>query len=200
MPVHVSPGIQGQPVKAYVACDRRDDMGRIPIASPLLQQWQITEYQVARWIARTLELKGKSKKDKEPGTIHIGNAQGKKKSGSLEWVGQTPISLKASGHFLPLIEVIYFKGNHLQIDQAAIIKMVDRLPPSETPGRYQPSEVKREARKLDTQTRHKDWQKAYRKLKREHPNKSDNWCALQIDRMPIGKGFQSETIRKNMKK
>ncbi len=39
---------------------------------------------VAQWIARTLELKGKPKKDKKSGTIHIGNFQGRKKIALLE--------------------------------------------------------------------------------------------------------------------
>lgn len=219
MPVHVSPAMQGQPsqtgediihnrtytpeghpVKAYVACDRRDDMGRIPIPHEMLQQWQITETQVARWLVRILELKGKPNKNKESGSIEIGHVQGKKKLGLLEWVTGSPVSLQASGHSLPLIEAVYFQGKKLQVDKNAIIKIVDRPPPPETKSGYQPSDVRREARKLKTQARNKDWYKIYLQLKREHPEMSDNWCALQIAKMPIGKGFSSETIRKNMKK
>lgn len=196
MPVHVSPAVRGQPVRAFVACIIRDDMGRIPIPLNYLQQWQVTENQVTRWIADSLGLKGKPKKDKKSGTIHIGNVQGKKKMGLLEWVGQAPVSLKVSGGLLPLIEVVHLESDKLQIDQAAIINMVNRPPSSD---RYEPSIAKREANKLKTQARHKGWQKAYRKLKRKNPGRSDNWCALQIARMSIGKGFQSETIRKNLK-
>lgn len=75
--------------------------------------------------------------------------------------------------------------------------MIDRPLSS---NQYKPSIARREVNKLDTQTRHKGWQKAYRELKRKNPNKSDNWCALQIAKMPIGKGKSQETIRKNMKK
>ena len=197
MPVHVSPAVRGKPVRAFVACVIRDDMGRIPIPLNYLQQWQVTESQVAGWIADSLELKGKPKRDRKSGTIHIGNVQGKKKMGLLEWVSQSPVSLKASGDFLPLIEVVYLEGDQLQIDQAAIINMVDRPPPSD---RYEPSIAKREANKLDTQARHIRWQKAYRELKRKNSERSDNWCSIQISRMDIAEGRKQETIRKEMKK
>lgn len=196
MPVHVSPVVQGNSIRTFVFCQQRDDMGRIPISLELCQQWQITGNQVAQWIARELSIRGKPKRDKKTNNILIGDVQGKKKTGSLELVCTEPTSLKASGHSLPLIEIIYFKDNQLQIDQVAIINLLDRPPPSD---RYNSSIAKREARKLDTQARYKGWQKVYRELKRKHTGRSDNWCAHQIARKPIGKGFSSETIRKNMK-
>lgn len=197
MPVHVSPAMQGLAVNAYVACDRRDDMGRIPIPPEMLQQWQITESQVAQWVARELGLRGKPKKDKTTQIIQVGDVQGKKKFGKLEMVSMEPVSLRASGHLLSFKEVVFLDGNQLGIDNQAIMNVVDRPPPSD---RYKPSITRREARKLDTLARHKGWQKAYRDLKRNKQGKSDNWCAQQIARMPIGKDFSSETIRKNMKK
>lgn len=197
MPVHVSPAMQGQPVRAYVACDRREDMGRIPIPSEMFQQWQVTENQVAQWLARELGFRGKPKKDKTTRIIQIGEVQGKKQSGKLELVNMEPISLKTSGHSLPLIEAVYFQGNELQVNKKAIVKNIDRPPPTD---RYKPSIARREAGKLNTVARNKNWHKIYLKLKRDHPEKSDNWCALQIAKMPKYKSSNSETIRRNMKK
>ena len=62
------------------------------------------------------------------------------------------------------------------------------------------SQVRREARKLDTQERHKTLQKAYRTLKREKPGMSDVWYSQQIARSDLGGGLRPGTIRKNMKK
>lgn len=200
MPVHVPPAMQGKPVKAYVACDRRDDMGRIPIPPEMLQQWQVTENQMAQWMARELGLKGKPKKDKITQTVQIGDIQGKKQSGRLELVSKESISLQASSHSLPLVEAVYFQGEELQVDKNAIIKIIDRPPPSEKKGRYKPSDVRREARKLKTQARNKLLKKIYLELKRKHPDKSDNWCALKISNMSEFKKLKSETIRKNMKR
>ena len=60
--------------------------------------------------------------------------------------------------------------------------------------------VKREARKLDTQARHNAWRKEYRKLKKSNPDMSDVWCSRQIAKMGIAKGCSAETIRKIIKK
>jgi hypothetical protein len=56
--------------------------------------------------------------------------------------------------------------------------------------------VKREARKLDTQARYNAWRKEYRKLKKSNPEMSDVWCSRQIAKMAIAKGCSAETIRK----
>jgi hypothetical protein len=196
MPVHVYPSVKDKPTRIVVACDQRDDMGLIPIPADNLQQWQITENQVVRWIAHSLGLKGKPKKDKKSGSTHIGNVQGKKNIGLLEWIVQKPVSLKVSGHTLALIEVIYFKSNQLLVDNAAIINMVDMSPTE----RYEPSIVRQEASKLNTQAKHKGLQKAYRKLKKENPGESGEWYSFEISKKDIGKGFQPETIRKIMKR
>jgi hypothetical protein len=42
------------------------------------------------------------------------------------------------------------------------------------------------------------WQKAYVKLKRDNPSKSNVWISKQIAKMDIAKACKSETIRKNM--
>lgn len=200
MPVHSYPAKANQPERNFVACDVKDDMGRIPIPPEMLQQWQITENQVAQWLALELGLRGKPKRDKTHQSIQIGDMQGKKQSGRLELESTEPVSLKTLGHSLPLIEAVYFQGKKLQIDTKAIFKMVDRPVASETHGKYQPSNARREARKKDTQDRYKKWNKIYRDLKRKNPEKSDNWCALQIFNMQTKKLYKQETIRKNMKK
>jgi hypothetical protein len=196
MPVHVRKSPKGL-VKAFVTCDKLDYMGPILIPLNDLKQWQITEKQVAEWIGCELGIRSKPKKDKDTGNFLIGNMQGKKRTGPLELVCTEPVSLKASGYFLPLNEVVFFDEDQLTIDWKATFSMVDRPSPS---NRYKPSIARREVNKLDTQTRHKGWQKAYRELKRKNSDRSDNWCALQIAKMPIGKNYSSETIRKNMKK
>jgi hypothetical protein len=197
MPVHSITAKNDQPAKNYVACDQRDDMGRIPIPPDYLQQWQITENQVAQWVGRELSIRGKPKKDKGSGTIRIGYLQGTKRNNTLELSVNEQAFMMASGHSLPLIEVVYLVGNQLEIDQMALLNMVDRPPPSD---RYNPSLARREARKLDTQTRYKGWQKAYRELKKTRRNMSDVWYSQQIEKMDIAEGRDSETIRKEMKK
>jgi len=86
-----------------------------------------------------------------------------------------------------------YKNNQIKRNQS-----LSDCPPH--PDGHKPVNARREVSKLNTQARHKSWQKAYRDLKKENPGMSDNWCAIQITRNQIGKKFSSETIRKNMKK
>ena len=86
-----------------------------------------------------------------------------------------------------------YKKNQIKRNQS----LSDRPPHAEG---HKPVNARREVSKLNTQARHKSWQKAYRDLKKENPGLSDNWCAIQIARIQTGKKFSSETIRKNMKK
>jgi len=65
---------------------------------------------------------------------------------------------------------------------------------------YGRSNSRRDARKLDTQAKYKNWQKAYRELKKGHPNMSDVWYSQRIAKLDVAKGQSAETVRKHMKK
>ena len=199
-PVHVLPARNSQPARAYVACDEPPAMGRVKIHLSRLRQWQVTDAQLARWLAGALGFKGKPERDQASGVFTLGNLQGKKRLVALKFDPAAAASLKVSGHAIPLSEAVNFEGNHPSIDRAAILAMVNLPPVSEAAGHRQSSKARREARKLDTQAMHERWQKAYRVLKRKHRDKSDVWCSLQIAKTenPLGRG--AETIRKHMKK
>lgn len=199
MPVHVLPEANGRPSRAFVACDRRDDMGRVKIPLVRLRQWQVTESQVARWVSGALGLKAKPEHEKTSGAYKLGDLQGNKRVGSLEFDTAKSVSLKSSGHSLPLIEVVYFEGDYPCIDRTAIQGLVDLPPASETANRYKPSAARREARKLDTQVMHKSWKKGYREWKRKRPGMTDVWYSQQVAKMDIAQGRDAETIRKHMK-
>ena len=66
--------------------------------------------------------------------------------------------------------------------------------------RYAPNNARREARKLETQAMYARWQKAFHKLKKQHPNMSDVWHSQRIAKLDIANDRCAETIRKHMKK
>ncbi len=198
MPVHVRQSPKGETL-AFVACDVRDDMGRIPIPLDHLNQWQITPYQVARWIHKALGLKGQPKRDAKAETIRIGTMQGRKESGDLYLTTTNPISFQvASGKPIPFGDVAYMKGQQPALDVSVLKRLVDRSAGAEKQ-EYEPSVVRREARKLKTQERHKSWQKACRELEKEHPEWSGERIAFEISKMEIGKGVEPATILRKMK-
>ncbi len=200
MPVHVLPAHNGQPGRAFVACDRRDDMGRIKIPFEHLQQWQLSQAQLAKWLSLELGFKTKPVGDSSSDVFKLGSLQGKKRLDILELDFADEVLLKTAGHSLPLCETVIFDGDMPKVDRNSVLDMVDLPLPSEPSERYQPSIAKREARKLDTQAMYKSWQKEYRKLKRTKPNQSDVWYSRQIAKMDVALVRDDETIRKHMKK
>lgn len=162
MPVHVLPGRGEQPARAYVACDRRDDMGRVKIAMSQLQQWQITEGQIAQWASRALGLNGKPERGKAGGVFRLGSLQGKLRVGSLEFATAESVCLKTSGHSRLLSEIVKFEGGEPRIDRAAILELVDLPPESESSDRgrkvgNKPTE--RPIQKTDSETGSPEWRK-----------------------------------------
>lgn len=147
MPVHVLPARNQRPARAYVGCDRRDDMGRVKIAMSRLRQWQITAAQVARWVSGALGLKGNPERDQASGVFTLGNLQGKKRVGSLKFDTVDSVSLKVSGHSLALAEVVNFEGDHPRIDRTVILDLTDLAPASESTDCDQRSTARRETRK-----------------------------------------------------
>jgi len=147
IPVHVLPARNGRASRAYVACDRHDHGGRIKIALSRLRQWQITEAQIARWVSGALELKGKPQRDKATGVFTLGTLRGKKQVASLEFDIAAPVSLTASGHSLPLRQVVVCEGNQPGIDRGAIMDLVDLPLASESKDRDEASAKRHEALK-----------------------------------------------------
>lgn len=132
---------------------------------------------------------------------------------------------KDNGHFPPLSAGLFAMSHIEQIeaeddlDPAPVLPISDTGPAQDSVGQiggrpkgplpeavemayhqYTPSVVKREARKLGTLAMYETWKKEYRSLKKKHPDMSDSWCSQKIAKMPIAKGRDAGTIRKNMKK
>ena len=71
---------------------------------------------------------------------------------------------------------------------------------SQRPGKQSTLNLRREARKRKTQAKYASWRRAYSRLVKEHPDKTDVSYAQKICQMKIGNGSSAETIRKHMKK
>jgi hypothetical protein len=132
MPVQFPPAPPGQTAAAFVACETRSEMGKVKIPLARLQQWQLTQTQIARWVSKAINLKGKPEKDATSTTFKLGTVQGKARLVELHLDLNDPVSLKASGHMLPLNEIIFFADGQPGIDQAAVLAMAD-LPPARVP-------------------------------------------------------------------
>lgn len=198
-PVHTLPGQPGNPPRHFIACDETDYMGKIAVRSEQLQQWQISTKQVANWVAKELRLRTPSSHAKVPGELAIGLLLNDKYRCQVALNSVDVLSLKINQVSIPLVDVLYVDDEQLAIDLVAIESLAKQSVLVSSKSEYQPSTVRRDVRKLDTQNMYADWQKAYRQLLKKSPGMSDVWYSQQLAKKPIAKSRDANTIRRHMK-
>lgn len=110
---------------AFVSCDVRSDMGIIDIPTVRLQQWQLTQMQLAIWLNQKLKLKSTPSTNDGESNIKLGAVRSDQKIAELHLDIKHPPSLKVHDHSLPLSEVIYVKDSVVKLDRQAILAMVN---------------------------------------------------------------------------
>lgn len=108
------------------------------------------------------------------------------------------LELVTGQNAVPLSELMRFAAGGYSVDLEAIRQLVDAATTGDS--RYTPSNARREARKLDTQSQYESWQKEYRTLKKRRPDMPDVWYSGQIAKMGIAQRRNANTIRKHMKR
>lgn len=187
--------------RAFIVCDHPEmqgQMGRINVPPVRLQQWQIGAKHLAIVLAELLGFETKPNYQQESASYALGMLKG---SRGRRWVTllTNPLSLEVNQHTVPVNDLLYFERGVLRIDEPRIDALVNAKS-KDTGKTYKPNASKQVARKLATQAMYQDWNDEYLRLKQKNPNKSDSWCSMQIAKMAIAQGKDSETIRKNMKK
>lgn len=195
MPVHVLPNTTRSPA-IFIVCDKRSDINRVTVPAARLAQWQCSADAASIFVADTLGLRRSMQSADIAGRWNIGIASGAKRNQMLCLQADGALALVAGGNALPLADLIEHRDGAYALDGARVRRLVDVATTADN--RYTPSNAKREARKVDTQARYKDWQKAYRTLIKERPNMPETWYAQQIAKQPVAKGRSAGTIKKNM--
>ncbi len=197
MPVHTLAASGGtQP--SFVVCDKRSDINRVVVSAERLTLWRCGTDLVCGFIATSLGLRRGARQADNAGRWEIGIAAGERRSHMLCLQADGMLTLVVGSIKVPMAELIDFQKGKYSIAGAVIRRLVDAATTADD--RYTPSNARREARKQNTQAMYKDWQKAYRDLKKKHPNMSDVWLSRKIAKMDIARDRDPETIRKNMKK
>ena len=201
MPVHVRPAEGNRPARAFISCDKPEDVGRVPVELGRLAQWRITGGMLAGALARLL---GFTKPPQDEGASGkrwiLGLLKGKEHKCAVNLAVENGVTVIVSGHVMPLSEILTLDGGGLSVDRDELLRLVDKPGGQPSAQPYAPSIARRESRKLETQKHYQAWQKALRDLKRKHPEKSDVWCSQQIARTDNPMGRDAETIRKHMRK
>ena len=63
MPVLRVGGDNGRPVRAFIVCDQREDIGRLPVRLEPLQQWTISEQALAVILTNLLSIREKPRRE-----------------------------------------------------------------------------------------------------------------------------------------
>jgi hypothetical protein len=197
MPVHTPRASNGRS-EPFIVCDKRSDINRVAVSAARLSLWRCSAEVVCDFVANILGLRRSRRQKDESGLWEIGIAAGKKRRQMLCLKADGEMILMAGNRSARIAELVAFDNGEFLLDDALIRQLIDSGTMADP--RYTPSDVRREARKLDTQAMYDSWWKAYRELQKRRPGMSDTWYSKQIAKMDIANNRSSETIRKNMKR
>lgn len=194
MPVHTTVGTPS----AFIVCDKRSDINRVSVPPETLTRWQCNADLVSAFVGSSLGLRQSVRQADGMGRWEIGMVFGEKRSQMVCLEANGTVVIVAGDNKILLAELIEFYDGAYVLDTPQVRRLVDAATTSDD--RYTPSNARREARKLETQTMYESWRKTYRALRKERPGRSDVWYSLQIAKMDVARGRDPETIRKQMKK
>ena len=183
-------------VASFIVCDKRDDMSQVRLTADQLQQWRCDVPSVCQFVATSLNLRQSAQQASSDTLVNIGMVRGHKRTQMLALRLQHELDLTAGNSTIPLADLVSFEDGSFAVDVVMVHQMVDTAPPPDP--RHTPTITKREMRKADTQAMYAGWQKAYRKLLKTNPGKSDVWYAQQIAKSDKEHVRNYSTIKKRM--
>ena len=123
MPVEsaITPGGQ---LRAFVMCDKRDDVGRVPVDVDMLEQWGCSPERVADALARLLGIR-RREGDAAAARWTVGVLKGAKHSAHVVLGIGRGMELSIAGHTLALADVLELSDKGLVLDRRALVLCVD---------------------------------------------------------------------------
>jgi len=124
MPVSINPVTNSTPARAFIVCDKRNDIGRVKIAFDRLKNWQLTELLLAQFVAKLFEFTQQLSKDAD--SWRLGMLQGQKHKAPVLLVfdGLAAV-IKVAGHNVSLLEVLLIDDDQCRIDLKKLKGFVD---------------------------------------------------------------------------
>jgi hypothetical protein len=120
MPVHVPPAVD-----AFVVCDKRSDINRVPIEVENLTRWQANGEAIAALLARLLRLRRRSSTLEHAGRWEVGTFKGKMRSSHIVLSANGALKLVLAGHTLALADILSLRGGNLAVSRNSLINRVD---------------------------------------------------------------------------
>ena len=125
MPVQVL-ARQGQPPRAFIVCDKDDDIGRVPLALHRLERWRASDASLADALAAMLGSTQATRLAGETKALRLGVVAGRttRVAVLLRWIDGGAV-LEVAGHVLPLDMALTIRGAALTLDGKTLARCVD---------------------------------------------------------------------------
>ncbi len=125
MPVQVLTK-QGQPPRAFIACDKDDDIGRVPVALRRLDRWRASDTSLADALANLLGSTEATRLMGDVKALRLGVVAGRTTRAAvlLRWQDGGAV-LEVAGHVLPLDLALTIKDAALNLDGMTLVRCVD---------------------------------------------------------------------------
>lgn len=125
MPVHFISNAAGHS-QAFIVCDKRDDVSRVPIPLESLDQWQASGDALADMLAELLGLRRSGAASSEAFRWEIGLFKGAKHNSHLALHADGRLLLSLAGHTIQLVELLTFDGKAFKVDKRKLTRLADQ--------------------------------------------------------------------------
>jgi hypothetical protein len=126
MPVHVYPAEQNRPARAFISCDKPEDVGTVTVPIGRLGQWQASGDSIAALLADLLSLSRSTRGARSEGRWELGLFRGSRGSSHLVLRFDQNLTLALAGHSIPVAEVLTLHDGEFVIDERRITRSVDQ--------------------------------------------------------------------------
>ena len=153
MPVQVFPETDGRPARAFISCDKPEDMGRVQVEPSDLVRWRITDESLARALSSLLLISDPPQRDCIDRRWIIGPFPGHKEPHWFTLALDDDVTLLAAQRRISLITLLKLDGEALHIDDATLLALIEsdtRQPKSEKGS----AEWRRQSAKAAADARH----------------------------------------------
>lgn len=147
MPVHVLPGPTDGTGRAIIACDRREDIGRVVVPLVNLERLKSSGQQLAEGVVKLLGMTLARPAPIDGHAWRLGQFQGNKHKSDLTLLLDLVPRLAFAGHNIPMVEVLAFKKGAVVLDLPALRKLVDNPTGRQSEGQETAADKARRIRK-----------------------------------------------------
>jgi hypothetical protein len=125
MPVHVRPAEGNRPASAFIACDKPEDVGRVPVELARLARWRITGAMLAGVVARLLGSTNPTQEDSVGKSWSMGLLKGNECNGMVKLSVESGINLTIADKSIPLAHVLSLNRRGLKAVKGAVVRLVE---------------------------------------------------------------------------